>query len=316
MKNKINVFGLKKIFISLLLSLIFFWNSFAWNDFLQKKAERIIDSFSERVKKENPSEEKQIIIYRNIIATINKIKVKFSWDKLALLNFLINEINKKWELLGKTQTPVLTDYNLEDKNNDIEFDNDSNSENPLEEEKQYSKKLLADAQNFSNEKEYDKAIKKYLEYLEINEENILVYYNLLLSYYYLEDYSNCIKFSKKYIQLSDKSYIVYNALWVSYYKIKEYKKAIEAYKKALYLKSDYKYLYKNLFKVYKSTNKKEEKIFYYIVYKIFYAENIDYNSLIKYEKKIYDLEYKRIKKYIDEKKFDKLRDYALKKYLN
>ncbi len=282
MKNKINVFGLKKIFISLLLSLIFFWNSFAWNDFLQKKAERIIDSFSERVKKENPSEEKQIIIYRNIIATINKIKVKFSWDKLALLNFLIDEIDKKWELLGKTQTPVLTDYNLGDKNNDIEFDNDSNSENILDDEKKYLLKLFKDARNFSNKKEYEKAIKKYLEFLEIDQTDYVVYYNL----------------------------------WVNYNKINNPKKAVEYYKKALNLKSDLSFAYNNLGIIYGENNKNEIKIFLSLISDYLENKNINCDKLTNNQKKIYNLEYKRIKKYIDEKKFDELRNYAFKKYLN
>ena len=148
------------------------------------------------------------------------------------------------------------------------------------------KQLFDEGKVFEKNKEYKKAIEKYLEFIEIN-----------------ENYPN-----------------VYHNIWNNYIGLKEFQKTIEFYKKSLLLNSDnpetYPEIYSNLSIILYDLNKIESATFFYIVNKVIKNINIDYDNWTDLEKKIVDLEYERIKKFIADKKFDELRDYAFEKYLD
>ncbi len=265
-------------------------------------------------KKENEDRNK------NEIISLEDKKIKFSENKLNIninknnLSNLENDSGLSWKVLRDNNNEEYIWFNnkIEIKNNVISFDN--NSENILDDEEKYLRKLFKEARNFSNKKEYKKAIGKYLEILEIDQTKFSVYHNLWVVYYNIKDYRKAIESYKKAIKLNNKDYKAYAYLWDTYADIKDYKKAIEFYKKSIKLNSNYSKVYNNLAIVYWKTHQYEKKIFYYIITETIKNKNINYNILTKSQKKIYDLEYKKIKKFVDEKKFNKLRDYAFKKY--
>ncbi len=103
---------MKKIISILLLSFFLISNCFAWGNFLQQKAEKIVNNFSKKIQNDPASKKNELTIYENVAETIYRIinKGTLKKNQKELLVFILEELNEKINLFDEYY------YNLNWKN--------------------------------------------------------------------------------------------------------------------------------------------------------------------------------------------------------
>lgn len=134
---------------------------------------------------------------------------------------------------------------------DSEVLNQMNRINEESQKQREKSQLFSDGLRAQEQKEYDKVIEYYQQYLKLDPNNAIVHYNLGNAYYQKEEYNKAIESYLKAIKINPKDADAYNNLGVVYKDIKEYEKAIEAFLKAIEIESNNASAHHNLGVVYR-----------------------------------------------------------------
>ena len=135
-----------------------------------------------------------------------------------------------------------------------EFDNLRNSSESVEQikvklasvhDRMLANEKIDEGNKFYDKKNYQVAISKYTDALNLNPNSSKAYYNRGLCYENLENYSQAIKDYTESIKYSGSNLDAYNNRGNIYVKLKNYEKAIADFSKIISLKSDYVAAYNN-----------------------------------------------------------------------
>jgi len=223
---------------------------------------------------------------------------------LLIITFLLyinlNNSNNNDSIISMQNEKI---KDLEDKLNSEKIDNDEKKDKEEEEEEEEE-----DNSDEKNILDSDENI--------WNDLNLYKLYNDAEEYYENKEYEKAILNLKIIVEMESDASWAFKNLAKSYSKIGDFPKAIEIYKDLITRFPNDSWYYGQLGIFFNENNQKEKWSLFLIIWFLLDWKSFEENDLKDtIDKKMYDLEYETIKEFISNREYEELRKYIFSKYL-